>query len=189
MKIKVERLGQTLALAVTAILTLLGSQTAVRAITIDVEAIDGTGVLTPALETGKLYLFEVSGTYGYGHDDWADAEFLSYFGSGPFEFHDGFSVDVLDLTINGQAVDWLGGPNWQPHTYSPDHIYRYYVVGDGSEVLLTIADWHPLVPNDEHRGDNSGSLQVKISQVPDGGSTLLIAGFTLLGLMAYRHKR
>lgn len=180
---------QRIAGLIAGVTALLAPHSVAFAATIDVSSLDGSGMLTPVLDSGKTYLFEVTGTYEYGHGDWADAEFLSYFGAGPLEQHGGFSVDVLDLTINGQSVDWLGGANWQPHTYSPDHVYRYYVAGGGAAALLTIADWHPLIPNDEHRGDNSGSLRVTISAVPDGGSTAVLAALSMLSLLVFRRNR
>jgi hypothetical protein len=166
-------------------------------ITVTVSSTDqGAGVDTPTLQAGCTYLFEVSGTYGYGHDDWADAEFLQYtlnnHSADPIEVHPNsqFSLDndVLDLLINGAAVDWLGGPTWTPHTYSPDHVYRFYFVGQGASAHLGIADWKPLFPED-YTGDNSGSLEVTISCVPDGGASLMLLGISLTGLACWRRKR
>lgn len=166
--------------AVALFLSTSAVTTPVSAVTISVPSQPSIAVETPVLEAGKTYIFEARGTYGYGHDDWADAEFLSYFGSDPIEFHAGFSVDVLDLTIDGQAVDWLGGPDWLPHTFSPDHVYRYNVVGDGTTVSLALADWWPLIDNDL-TWDNSGSVEVTITAVPDSGVTVgMLAGTMLL---------
>jgi hypothetical protein len=153
-----------------------------------------TGTDTAVLQSGVTYLFEVSGTYAYG-GSWADAEF-SQNPAGTTEIYPPYggnvftySTDVLDLVINGAAVDWMGnsGSGWAAHTYSPSHVYRYYFVGAGSSVNLTIADWIPLLSSN-YTGDNSGSLTVNITSVPDGGITLMLLGLGITGLAILRRK-
>jgi hypothetical protein len=58
-------------------------------------------------------------------------------------------------------VPWLGtvdGSTFAANTYSPSHVYNYYLVGDGLA--------HSFVIADVFYSDNSGSLQVSISPVP-----------------------
>jgi hypothetical protein len=153
----------------------------------------GVGINTDPLVAGATYLLEASGTYIFDNSQGrtADAEFLQEVANGPFvEQRTGQPVDVLDLVINGASVDWLGfdGSNWAPHTYSPDHVYRYYVTGTGNPLNLTLADWEPLRP-ELHEEDNVGSLNVTITTVPDSTSTLWILPATaLLFAIARRHK-
>lgn len=155
------------------------------------ESTVSTPVLTAPLQAGVTYLFEVSGTYQFAKSrsgTWADAEWMYYYSGldengnrvgelGIVEKRGGVAGDILDLAIDGKEVDWLGngGSGWAAHTYSPSHVYQYYVTGNGSPVSLIIADWYPLEPGDS-RTDNAGSLQVTVSAVPDGGSSFLLFG-------------
>ena len=163
------------------------------AIPYNVDSTITTGTDTAVLQSGVTYLFEVSGTYAYNNaGNWADAEW-SQKGGTTTEIHPGFSftpaTDAHDLAINGLAVDWLGnsGSGWATHTFSPSHVYRYSFVGAGSSVNLTIADWIPLLLNDQTK-DNGGSLTVNITSVPDGGITLMLLGLGITGLAVLRRK-
>jgi hypothetical protein len=148
---------------------------AVTAQVYDVPSVSGgLGINTAPLDAGTTYLLETRGTYEFGVDRFADAEFLQETIGGPFvEQRSGQPVDVLDLVIDDVAVDWLGfdGSNWLPHTFSAEHVYRYYVTGSGAPLNLTIADWEPLRP-ELHEEDNIGSLTVSISAVPDSTSNV-----------------
>jgi hypothetical protein len=118
-----------------------------------------------ALEDGVEYLIEASGTFTYSSGGRiADAEFslaLSYGGpAGWFEANPGNPEYVLDLLVNGSPLDWLGssdGINFSPHTYSPDHVYRFFLIGEGLPISFVIYDtsyaW------------NDGYLTVSISPV------------------------
>lgn len=91
----------------------------------------------------------------------ADAEFSynpdenAWFELGP---GDPATVDYnLDLLVNESQYDWLGstdGKRYAAHTFSPNHVYRIYIVGDGEPLSFRIHassyDW------------NEGSLTVKI---------------------------
>ena len=167
----------------------------VRGNTYNVPAVDHNdplGVFTDPLQVGRTYLFEASGTYKYWLPNkvWADAEFTENY-SGTTERYPTFSEDILDLIIDGIAVDWLGnsGSGWTPHTLSPNHVYRYYVIGNGSPVNLAIADWRPLLDQD-YTGDNEGSLQVAVTGVPDAGSAVALLGgaFTILGVLGRKFR-
>ena len=167
-----------------------------------VESTSRSPVLTGVLQLGTTYLFEASGTYQYdvlGRPAyWADAEFMHYAASGiDYGIREqrglGVTEDILDLVIDGHEVDWLGndGFGWQAHTFSADHVYRYYVLGAGLPVELLIADWEPLVAQD-YRTDNAGSLQVKVSAVTEPvpePASLLLFGTGLVGLRAWRKRR
>jgi hypothetical protein len=161
--------------------------------TYTVDSTSSTAVITSPLQMGTTYLFEAQGTYQYDRinrpDGWADAEWMYYYGIDPNtgeRINDlgivekrglGVTEDILDLVINGQEVDWLGnnGAGWAAHTFSPDHVYRYYVTGDGSPASLVVADWEPLV-NQYNFGDNAGSLTVTVSPVPESTSSLSLLG-------------
>lgn len=156
----------------------------------DVPSISGgAGINTAPLDAGQTYVLEATGTYQFGSGRLADAEFLQETFGGPFvEQRSGQTADVLDIVINGAAVDWLGfdGTDWAPHTFSPDHEYRYFVTGTGAPLNLTIADWEPLLPfNNE--SDNSGSLTVTISAVPESMSSLWI--FPILAILCAAASR
>ena len=65
------------------------------------------------------------------------------------------------MRVNNANVDWLGSANgttYRPHTYSPDHVYRRYVTGDGNPLSFRIAD-------DPGAVGNLGSLEVQITAV------------------------
>jgi len=139
----------------------------------------GLGINTAPLDAGTTYVLEASGTYQFGSGRLADAEFLQEtFGATTWvEVRTGHTStdDVLDIVINGAAVDWLGndGTDWATHTFSQDHVYRYFITGTGAPINLTIADWEPLLPSN-NEADNSGSLTVTISAVPESMSSLWV---------------
>lgn len=180
------KMKSLLALATT--VSLFASHAVAATITVSSTA---GAVSTAPLTAGTTYLFTATGTYGYG-PGWADAEF-SQNGAGITEIYPGlgltYATDLLDLTVGGVAVDWLGynGSVWAPHTYSPTHQYQYSLVGTGAPVTLQIADWQPLLPQN-FLGDNSGSLQVTVASLPDGGTTVGMLGLGLAALGALRRK-
>ncbi|MEP0765947.1 MAG: hypothetical protein HRF45_05315 [Fimbriimonadia bacterium] len=100
---------------------------------------DGTPVSTHPLREGTRYVIEASGQWGGKHQGRrTDAEFYrDSFG----QWHATAPGDGLDLLVNGQNVDWMGttdGVFYHPHTFSPDHVYRYEMLGDGHPVTLAI---------------------------------------------------
>lgn len=115
------------------------------------------------LEEGKTYLLEVSGSFTFSSGDrYADAEF-SYNPDANLWTETlvggGYPEHLLDLLINGQPQDWLGsqdGVTYTAHTYSPDHKYKLYFVGEGEPLIFNIYDLSP--------DWNEGSLFVTISE-------------------------
>jgi hypothetical protein len=102
---------------------------------------------------------------------WADAEWADHYEGVGYpggnrlyhEEHPFGDPNCWDLLVDGRPVDWLGsadGTTWAPHTYSPDHVYRYEVVGQGKPVNLKRAD--------HMRDSRSGSLRVQVTPLPAG---------------------
>jgi hypothetical protein len=175
-----------LMLLVFALIT--GSPVLSSAATITVSSTDFIPVQTSfALELGQWYLLEIDGTYTYSSSERiADAEFAfdpdsnAWLEELPGVTQQAFNLDVL---INGVPTNWLGttdGVNFAPHTYSPTHVYRQYILGQGLPLSLVIYDssydW------------NEGSLKASIARVPEP-SSLLLLGTALFGLPALRKKR
>ena len=135
---------------------------AVTQLTID--STTSVPVETPLVtRVGQTYLIEASGTYTYaGVEGIADAEWL--YGSPGLWYEEfppeaNYPPETLDLIVNNAPRDWLGstdGENWAPHTFSPNHVYRLYVVGDGQPLSFYI--------NDLSYDWNKGSLTVRISE-------------------------
>lgn len=116
-------------------------------------------------KVGQTYLIEASGWYTFAPGGRiADAEFSynpdenAWFELGP---GDPATVDYnLDLLVNESQHDWLGsadGKRFAAHTFSPSHIYRIYVVGDGEPLSFRI--------HDTSYDWNEGSLIVKVTPV------------------------
>ena len=169
------------------------------------------------LDLGKTYEISVSGKVYWDHyshyengvfepGNWSDAEWFGcnwlLWPGNPYE-HVGNDplFDGFDLVIDDTFVDWYGNDGsgqWSQHAYSTDHIYKYWIVGQGQTVSFRYAepyeyptcyqgDWY------EHgnwHGDNSGSFNVSISEagepsVPGPAAVLPMA----LGLAAGYLKR
>src|SRR5438067_1136918 len=83
---------------------------AATAQTYDVPSVSGgTGINTAPLDAGVTYVLEASGTYAFAVQRFADAEFLTETIGGPYvEQRSGQTADILDIVINGVAVDWQG---------------------------------------------------------------------------------
>ncbi len=175
----------------------LGLEYPVLVETLEVSSLGPVPVGSLPLVAGEPYLFEASGVWNHWTADanaLTDAEFGRHQEPGPgwqwMELQNYISgtyeQDVLDLIIDNTAVNWLGSPGgsgWAPHTFSPDHIYRYEWVGTGDSVSFTIADHIPFGP--DFYGDNSGSLTVRIYTVPEPGALLLLS----LGVLARIRRR
>ncbi len=125
--------------------------------TLTIGGSNASGVNTNPLASGETYDITVSGfplvsqTLGQTAGWWADAEFAEYWtgtgypgGTMTYRMEKPYNDNSLwDVLINGNAVDWLGstdGTTWAAHTYSPDHIYRYSVVGTGASINLKRTD-------------------------------------------------
>lgn len=147
--------------------------------TLTVSSLDESGVWSDVLSDGVTYMFEASGTYCFDLSSGriADAEWCQENGTSEevwleCEYGNTEAGDFLDLGINDVLMNWCGsadGLNWTTHTYSPNHIYRYYFVGIGERVNFRIFDGNVE--------DNSGSLSVAITPaVPEPTSVITLFG-------------
>jgi len=152
-----------------------------------VDSESSTATTSATLTNGVQYLIEVSGTWEYWdgdeqHDSIADAEWWKrQNGNGPWkEDFRPWDRDRHDLFVGGLARDWLGttdGVNFSANTYSPDHIYRLYLDGEGTGLDFLIYD--------SKYSDNYGSLQVAISEVPEPATMVILC----LGGLSFICKR
>lgn len=132
---------------------------------------ENDGVLSNAiLVNGTTYRLEVSGTYvwtgGVGSSDKADAEcsvnpsgIPGYFPPDstwiPDRFAAAYGASILDLTVDGFSLEWnpitpdAEGCNTQDHRYD-----SFILMNQTRKISFRILDGS--------RGDNSGSLTVKI---------------------------
>ncbi len=122
---------------------------------------DGATVTSDPLEPGKRYVIEASGSWQIALDGrLADANY--------WRDQDGVwrEKSAPGLLVNNQNVAWMGSPEgvyYATHTYSPSHVYRYIVVGNGEPISFRV--------NDTQYDDNFGGLQVRIySPVPTTGT-------------------
>jgi len=155
---------------------------------------NGSTVWSSPLQAGETYIIEASGTYIFGGPQpvlgyfYADAEWFedNYPDPGVKHWLEDWTYGApppnnLELSINGTFYDWLGttdGNTWASHTYNSSHVYRLYYVGTGDPISLNIYDTVYF--------DNSGSLTVDISPVPEPATLSLIV---LGGLAVLRRKR
>lgn len=145
---------------VTFVLTLLLCRS-VQAEIITIESTTATPVLSSPLVLGTPYNIQASGWFYFAYSPGIpdlredDANYFFLNNGNPVQ------VEYAPLRIDGQVVPWLGtadGTHFAVDTYSPSHIYNYYLVGDGFA--------HSFVISDVSYSDNMGSLQVSISPVP-----------------------
>ncbi len=122
---------------------------------IEVLANSSTGqTLSPTLEDSKIYKIEAMGTFGAGDTIIADAEYsLTQRINGDtwtnvVSGYEGYGDILLDLTINGENIDW--------GAYNENHTYNYFMQGIGEPVTLA------LVIHDIYYPNNTGSLTVNI---------------------------
>jgi hypothetical protein len=127
--------------------------------TLNVNA-DGTTTQSKPLTSGVVYLFEASGTcyFKLPYSNLADANWNQ---DPLIPNSTEWNAERGSLQIVDHFVTWLGtidGTVFQPHTFSPSHIYRYYITGTGQPLDFYFAD--------VAYGDNSGYLDVAIISVP-----------------------
>ena len=129
---------------------------------------DGSIVTSAPLIAGQNYIVEARGTYGYRDvvpEKIADAEWV-------YSILDEVWIETpgggdLDLHVNGADISMMGtedGESFQPHVFSPDHVYRAGVFGRGLPVELSIYD--------ERHDDNVGGLEVTIRPAAMGDTNL-----------------
>ena len=127
------------------------------------------GVTCQTLARGVVYVMEVSGTVGFDSgSDRADAEFVQLQGDWRERYApSGYSFDAMDLLVNGVEVHWEGtrdgGKTWETHTFSPTHVYRSVVIGDGSPASFRFSDGAGMF---RYR-DNDASFTVTVYRVLD----------------------
>jgi len=120
---------------------------------------DGTHLQSQPLQNGVQYLIQASGTYlfnGAGNYNCiCDAACDTWNGGATW------NLGNDSLFINSQPVNWLGttdGINFFTNTFSPSHMYQYYILGSNQPLDFFISDIL--------YSDNSGSLQVAITTAP-----------------------
>lgn len=121
---------------------------------------------TTVLLSGQQYWLVSEGTYVRDSaGDRADAEWAEETVGSWLEDAGGGGEPNHDIIVNSVGRDWLGSPlqspdsfadyeTFQPHVFSPSHIYLLPIIGNGSPIELRIFDLFT--------GDNSGSLTVHL---------------------------
>ena len=142
-----------------------------RAETMTIESTNDTPVWSSPLVSGTPYCIQATGWFYFAYSPGIpdlredDANYFFMDNGNPVQ------AQYAPLRIDSQFVPWLGtvdGATFAADTYSPSHVYNYYVVGDGLP--------HSFVISDVFYSDNFGSLQVSISPVPVPALTITPAG-------------
>lgn len=129
-------------------------------LSVDSSQEDNAVSTTNTLDSGRIYLIEVSGTYDFGPGiadaEWADRS--DAYADNPLPAHGWTkgeytypSVYGLDLLMNGQNVEW--------GSFNDDHLYKTIVFGDDATHAFSIYD--------SYYGDNDGVIDVAIYDVTD----------------------
>lgn len=135
-------------------------------LTVDSKNVSGA-VSSAVMLTGKKYRFEVSGTWSNVGKNVADAEYASV--DNWATYMNGYNINPymlgegeFDLQVNDAFVNW--------GSYSSAHTYSLPFMGNGSKVNFRVFDGDSTqtnpAPVSSWYGDNSGSLTVKIYQMP-----------------------
>ena len=132
---------------------------------------DGSVVGTDPLAAGQWYIIEARGTYVYKKDvqpaKIADAEWAYSYSDEGWMWVEIPGAGDLDLYVEGADISMMGtvdGETFWPHVFSPDHIYRANVFGQGMAIGLFI--W------DTRYDDNTGGLDVTIRPAAMGDTNL-----------------
>ena len=121
---------------------------------------DGSVVASAALTAGRCYIIEARGTYGYKDTEpekIADAEWVYSRIGDVWAWVETPPGGDLDLYVDAADISMMGtedGEIFSHHVFSPGHIYRANVFGNGAPVKLSIYD--------QDYNDNSGGLEVTI---------------------------
>jgi len=121
---------------------------------------DGSIVTSDPLLSGQWYVIESRGFYGYRGgvpEKIADAEWVRTFINDAWVWIETPGGGDLDLQVDGVDVLMMGtedGVSFRPHVFSPQHVYRARIFGQGLPIELSIYD--------TRYDDNSGGLDVTI---------------------------
>jgi hypothetical protein len=147
----------------------------VQAETMTIESTTDAPMWSSPLVSGTPYCIQASGWFYFAYSPGIpdlredDANYFFLNNGNPVQ------VQYAPLRIDSQVVSWLGtvdGSTFAADTYSPSHIYNYYLIGDGLAHSFVIADvFYP---------DNFGSLQVSILPIPIPTLTITPSGTNYL---------
>ncbi len=112
--------------------------------------IDNTTISSIALEKGQLYRLSVNNavSYGGGAGNQADGAFSNY----PL-----VPIEYIQWRFNGNQYGTLMSFRPEPDGYNPNHIYYFYIMGDGNPQDFGAYDCC--------LGDNSGFYSIIIEKV------------------------
>jgi hypothetical protein len=119
---------------------------------------DGTAVLSPVLEFGKLYRIVASEVFSAGFPYTVDAMYYTD-GASTWDWtnHNPAPGGHSFLQIDGADVPW--GPFSNGDTF---HTYSINVIGTGSALMFQIIDWL-----DGDYSNNDCHIRVRICELPD----------------------
>lgn len=134
---------------------------------LEIDSGNAGGANSSVLVDGRFYLVELEGVwYNFQNNRRAvDAEYYSddFDGESWFSFSDvadeeGRDIRQLDVVINDQNVDW--------GSFSPEHLYKTVVEGEGNSINLRVYD-EDGAPAPQWFNDNDGALEARIYDVTD----------------------